>query len=147
MQGRPLHHRILVSQTSCVCSVVSNSLLPCGLYPAILLCPWNFPGKVTGMRCRLLLQGILPTQKLNPHPLCLLHWYVDSLSLSHLGSPISDLAVLCLATQSCLTHCDWSGLLFPSLGDLPNPGIKPRSPALRADSLPSKSSGRPMASK
>ena len=24
----------------------------------------------------------------------------------------------------------WSGLLFPSLGDLPNPGIKPRSPAL-----------------
>ena len=33
----------------------------------------------------------------------------------------------------------WSGLLFPSPGDLPfpNPGIKPRSPALQADSLPS----------
>ena len=30
----------------------------------------------------------------------------------------------------------WSGYLFPSPGDLPNPGIKPRSPALRADSLP-----------
>ena len=28
----------------------------------------------------------------------------------------------------------WSGLLFPSPGDLPNPGIKPRSPALQADS-------------
>ena len=31
----------------------------------------------------------------------------------------------------------WSGLLFPSPGDLPNTGIKPWSPALQADSLPS----------
>ena len=31
----------------------------------------------------------------------------------------------------------WSGLPFPSLGDLPNPGIEPGSPALQADSLPS----------
>ena len=31
----------------------------------------------------------------------------------------------------------WSGLPFPSLGDLPNPGIELRSPALQADSLPS----------
>ena len=30
----------------------------------------------------------------------------------------------------------WSGLPFPSAGDLPNPGIEPRSPALQADSLP-----------
>ena len=30
----------------------------------------------------------------------------------------------------------WSGSLFPSPGDLPNPGIKPRSPALQMDSLP-----------
>ena len=29
----------------------------------------------------------------------------------------------------------WSGLPFPSPGDLPNPGIKPRSPALQADDL------------
>ena len=29
----------------------------------------------------------------------------------------------------------WSGLPFPSPGDLPNPGIKPRSPALEADVL------------
>ena len=29
----------------------------------------------------------------------------------------------------------WSGLLFPSLGDIPNPEIKPRSPALKADSF------------
>ena len=30
----------------------------------------------------------------------------------------------------------WSGLLFPSLGDLPDPGIKPKSPALQMNSLP-----------
>ena len=30
----------------------------------------------------------------------------------------------------------WSGQPFPSPGDLPNPGIKPRSPALQADFLP-----------
>ena len=31
----------------------------------------------------------------------------------------------------------WSGLPFPSPGDLPKPGIKPESPTLQADSLPS----------
>ena len=31
----------------------------------------------------------------------------------------------------------WSGLPFPSPGDLPSPGIKPKSPALWAGSLPS----------
>ena len=31
----------------------------------------------------------------------------------------------------------WSGLPFPSPGDLPHPGIKPKSPALQADALPS----------
>ena len=36
----------------------------------------------------------------------------------------------------------WSGLPFPSPEDLPNPGIKPGSPALQADSLPSELQGR-----
>ena len=34
-------------------------------------------------------------------------------------------------------------LPFPSPGDLPNPGIKPRSPTLQADSLPAELSGKP----
>ena len=47
-------------------------------------------------------------------------------------------------SQLCPTLCNpmefsrpeyWSGLPFPSPGDLPNPGIEPRSPALQADSL------------
>ena len=37
----------------------------------------------------------------------------------------------------------WSGLPFPSPGDRPNPGIKPRSPALQADALPSELPGKP----
>ena len=35
----------------------------------------------------------------------------------------------------------WSGLPFPSPGDLPNPGIEPRSPALQADALTSELPG------
>ena len=60
-------------------------------------------------------------------------------------------------TQSCPTLCDpmdytvhgipqaiileW--VPFPSPGDLLNPGIKPRSPASQADSLPAESPGKP----
>ena len=38
----------------------------------------------------------------------------------------------------------WSGLPFPSPGDLPNPGIEPRSPTLQVDALPSEPPGKPM---
>ena len=37
----------------------------------------------------------------------------------------------------------WSGLPFTSPGDLPDPGIEPRSPAFQADALPSKPPGKP----
>ena len=37
----------------------------------------------------------------------------------------------------------WSGLRFPSPGDVPDPGIELRSPALRADALPSEPPGKP----
>ena len=36
----------------------------------------------------------------------------------------------------------WSGLPIPSLGDLPDPQIKPGSPALQADALPSETPGK-----
>ena len=47
------------------------------------LCPWDSPGKNTGVGCHFLLQGIFRTQGLNPR---LLHWQADFLPLSHLGS-------------------------------------------------------------
>ena len=37
----------------------------------------------------------------------------------------------------------WSGLPFPSPGDLPDPGIEPGSPALQADSVPAELPGKP----
>ena len=67
-----------------------------------------------------------------------------------------------LVAQSCPTLCDpmtvahqaplslefsrqeyWSGLPCPSPGNLPDPGIKPRSPSLQAGSLPSEPAGKP----
>ena len=44
------------------CSVISHSLWPHGLYS-----PWNSPGKKTEVGSLSLLQGIFPTQGLNPH--------------------------------------------------------------------------------
>ena len=38
----------------------------------------------------------------------------------------------------------WSGLPFPSPGELPDPGIKPRSPALQVDTLPFEPPGKPV---
>ena len=42
---------------------------------------WNSPGQNTGVGSLSLLQGIFPTQGLNP---CLLHWQANSVSLCHL---------------------------------------------------------------
>ena len=47
-----------------------------------LLCTWDFPGKNKGVSCHFFLQGLFPTQGLNPG----LHWQADSLTLNHLGS-------------------------------------------------------------
>ena len=49
-----------------VTSVVSDSLWPHGLQPARLLCPWDSPGKNTGVGCHALLQGILPNPGIEP---------------------------------------------------------------------------------
>ena len=48
---------------------------PWTMLPARFLCPWDSPGKNTGVDCLFLLQGIFQIQGPN---LCLLHWQVDS---------------------------------------------------------------------
>ena len=58
--------------------------------PARLLCPWDSPGKNTGVGCHALLQGIFPTQGLNLHLLCLLHGQAGSLPLVPPGKPGAD---------------------------------------------------------
>ena len=47
------------------------------------------------------------------------------------------------SVRGFLQQENWSGLLFPSPGALPDPGIKPRSPALWEDSLPFEPQGKP----
>ena len=42
-----------------------NFLRPYGFYPTRLLCPWNSPGKITGVGSHSLLHGIFPTQGFN----------------------------------------------------------------------------------
>ena len=63
------------------CSVMSDSLWPHELHS-----PWNSPGQNTGVGSRSLLQGIFPSQGLNPG---LLHcrWIFFFYQLSHQGSP------------------------------------------------------------
>ena len=68
----------------CCCLVTKSCLtLATTWTSARLLCPWDFPGKNTGVGCCFLLQGIFLTQGLIPS---LLHWQVDSSPLSHQGS-------------------------------------------------------------
>ena len=58
--------------------------------------------------------------------------FVTSWTVAH-QAPLS----MGFSRQEC-----WSGLPFPSPGDLPNPGIEPGSPAVQADALPSESPGK-----
>ena len=81
---------VCVCVCMCVCSeasVVSDSLRLYELWPTRLLCPWDFPGKKTGVGCHALLQGILLTQGSNLCLLCLLRWQADSLPLAPAGKP------------------------------------------------------------
>ena len=70
-----------------------------------------------------LLQGVFQTQGSNPD---LPHWRRILYQLSHQGSP---------------RILEW--VASPSPGDLPDPGIKPGSPVLQADSLPTELWGEP----
>ena len=144
-----------IERESVGCSVMSNSLGPHGLYPAKLLCPWDSPGKNTGVRRHSLLWGMFPTQELNPgllhrrQILCHLShhertpkninchlWQHKCWSLRHVWLFVTPWTVAQQAPLSVEFSRQeyWSGLPCPSPGDLPNPGIKPRSPALQADS-------------
>ena len=65
-----------------VTSVISNCLQPHGLWSTSLLCPWDFPGKNTGVGFHALLQAIFLTQR-STHISCIQE---GSLLLSDWGS-------------------------------------------------------------
>ena len=91
--------------------------------------------------CHALLRALLLTHGSNPHLLCLLHWQVSSLPLGPLGKPLllSHFSHFQLFETLWIIACQgplsrgfsrqeyWSGLPCPSLGDLPDPGVKPAS--------------------
>ena len=85
-----------------------------------------------------------------------MYWYkVYNLVISAVSVVISLLYIM-LVAQSCPTLRPhglsmefsrqeyWSGLPFPSPGDLPDPGIEPGSPTLEADALTSEPPGKPI---
>ena len=75
-----IEHKIaLVFYRKVKVKVASDSSCPHGLYS-----PWNSPGQNTGVGCQSLLQGIFPTQGLNPD---LSHCRSILYQLSHKGSP------------------------------------------------------------
>ena len=74
MLCQPLLYSKVVQLHTCACSVtsvMSKSLRP--YWPARLLCPWDSLGKNTGVDCPAFLQGVFPSQGLNPNLLCLQH--------------------------------------------------------------------------
>ena len=110
VQGSHNKNRRLPYSICAVCAQLCPTLRHHGLHHIRLLCPWNFPGKNTGVSCCFLLQGIFLTQESN---LCLLHWQVDSLPLVPPWKPLlwsiiltiwivelSLLLLSCSATQS-----------------------------------------------
>ena len=72
-------------------SVVPDSLKPHGLLSARVLCPWNSPGKNTGVYSHSLLQRVFPTQGLN---LGLPAFQADSLPSEPPGEPIVKLKII-----------------------------------------------------
>ena len=67
---------------------------------------------------------------------------VKSLSRVGLFATLWTIAHQALLSMGFSRQDYWSGLPFPSPGDLPDPGIEPRSPALEADALTSEPPGR-----
>ena len=125
---------------------MSDSLWSHGLHS-----PWNSPGQNTGVGSLSLLQGIVPTQGLNPSlPHCRQILY----QLSHRGSPNESESCSVLSDSLQLHVLDSPGSspgqntkvgnIFPSPADLPNPRIEPGSLALQVDSLPTELSRKPL---
>ena len=114
----------------------------------------EFSSKNTGVGCHVLLQGIFPTQGLNP---VLLHCRQILCHLSHQGVEVKVRSLSCVrlfATPWTVAYQAspsmgfsrqeyWSGLPFPCPEDLSDPWIKPGSPALEADALTSEPPGKP----
>ena len=98
------------------CSVMSDSMWPHGLLTAGLLCPWNSPGKNTGVVCHSMLQGIFPTQGLNwvswiagRFFTSWATWATDPYTHAHTHTYV------CRHLFTFLRHTSWFPLSFPAV--------------------------------
>ena len=95
---------------------MSDSLQPPWTVVPRLFCPWDSPGKNTGVGCHALLQEIIPTRGSNSCLLYRLHWQVDSLQLLPPGQTRND--VLWMKEEDfCPLHwtdAPWVSSLSPS---------------------------------
>ena len=120
-----------------------------------LLCPWDSPGKNTGVGCHFLSTGDLSCPGIKPAVLALAGGFF---TIEPSGKPEIKFWGVCVSRsvvsdslQSARLLCPWNspskntgvGSSSPSPGDLPDPGIEPRSPALQVDSLQSEPPGKP----
>ena len=109
---------VILRKTVCV-HLVTQSCLTATPWTAsptgssVLVC--FSPRQDPGMGCHFLLQGIFPTQGPNPHILCLLHWHVNALPLSHLVNLIIRFIHFSSVTQLCPTLCDPMNSSTPGL--------------------------------
>ena len=82
-------------QLLCVCAESLQSCLtfcdPMDRQLARFLCPWNSPGKNTGMGYHTLFLGIFLIHRSNPSLLCVLQWQEDSLPLAPPGNSLRAL--------------------------------------------------------
>ena len=89
--------------------VVSDFLWSHGLQPIRLLCPWDSPGKDSGVGCHFLLQGIFPTQGSSPG---LLNCRQILYCLSHQGSPTQQMTNLIYAPLKFVFYDPYDWIIF-----------------------------------
>ena len=137
---------------------------PHGRQPIRLPRPWDSPGKNTGVGCHFVLQCMKAKSESQVAQSCptpndpmdcsppgssvhgsfqarVLEWGAIAFSVSCAQVFINQWTISCQSPLSSKEYWRWQPI--PSSGDLPNPGIKPRSLALQADSLPSEPPWKP----
>ena len=97
--------------------------------PTRLSHPWDSPGKNTGVGCHFLLQCMKVKSESEVAQLCLT-----------LSNPV-DCSLPGSSVQGIFQARVLGWVAIPFSREIPNPGIKPRSPKLQADSLPSEPLG------
>ena len=121
-------HLLEKQSTGSVCASMLSCFSQIQLFATLwtistrLFCPWDSPGKNTGVGCRALLQGIFLTQGLNLSLLCLLHfrqfpycWVTREI----LQGPFSSFQFSCSVVSNSLWPHGLQHVRLPCLSPIP----------------------------